>query len=268
MEEIRCLVDREEIKKGRCLYIVKQISNPEKNCSDCLYYQKLREIGFDPNKGLPPKILMGFTRYPPDGDIPIEEVAKFQAYVNEMDIDVGTFLILLMSEHSFKESENPFEALRTFIISHEAGLYPPIWAIDWLTKELKEYQSSTGKRSLEQLLGFRGGKGQDPIFKKMAEQDRDEVLMFDIFRLHKFAGYSVKEAAGMVAGRLEKTPNWNKTGLKLKPIKGGTLEKEYSRKWSSIFEKLSNESIEGMAKEFNKKRRTYLKLFPRPSKRK
>ena len=260
MKKIQCAVEEKKIGDGRCLYTAGQISNPKKACSNCFRYQELRELGFDPVKGFPARARTIFAPYLPEGDI---DVGRLRAYVSEEEIDIQTFLLLHTSASAFRESGDPFAALRAFVISHKAALYPPVWAIEWLVKALKEYHSSNGTKDLARLLGFRGGK--EPVYKKIAEQERDDMLMLDIFRLHKFGGYSVKQAAQMVAARLKKTPDWNKTGWKLRSLTAGTLQKEYSRKWRSVFEKIDGELLEKMTRNFNLKKRSYLKMFSRPS---
>ncbi len=262
MEEIQCAVDGRKIEKGPCGYTKGQITDLKPACSKCPRYQKLQELGFDPVKGFPLEKRMGFVCYPPDGIIPIERLVNHQLMVSEKDIDLETFLTIRSKEDIFKHTKNPLAALAVFMLSHEAGLYPPTWAIGWFVKAIKEYDVSHGKKNLAHLLGIQRGRD----FKKLYEDERDEPLMFDIFRLNHFLGYSVREAATMVSRRLKKTPDWNKTGLNLRIPSGPTLEKEYSRKWRSIFEKHPDEIINKWSEHFNRIKKNYLKLFARPSK--
>jgi hypothetical protein len=181
--------------------------------------------------------------------------------VTEEDLNVDTSLALRGSTMSFKETGDTLAALRAFVVAHEAGLYPPLWALEWLVKGLKEYHCSNGKRSLDQLLGFTGGKGQAPVYKKAFVNDRNEDLCLHIFRLNRFAGYTVKQAARMVAAWLNRTRDWDKTGLRLRAPTAGTLEKEYSAKWRGLFEKMFDGLTEKMAEDFERNREGYLKAF-------
>jgi hypothetical protein len=265
MERIRCEVIEKEIKIDLCLYEKGQITDIKPACLKCTLYKELQKLNFDAIKGFPPTILQGFTRYPPlNEDIPIEELAKKQAYVTQWDIDDKTFMHLSLKETEFNNSQDPIYALRAFLISNEARLYPPMWVMDWLIRGFKEYHKSFGKKSLEKLLGFRKGKGQSIAWKKELENGRDQMLMLDVFRLHKFGGYSINEASKMVAERLSNTIGWDKTGYKLRTLKAGIIETRYYEKWKNLFDKYSNDLLKTMSKAFLKDRKYYLKTFGKP----
>lgn len=229
MEKIQCSIP--DVKKGTCLYRIRQTKKNNPTCLKCSYYQKLQELGFDPVKGFPPYDLNVFTRLPP----PMENSKDLEtrAYVTDLDLDLDTSLLLRARANKFEETRNPIYALEAFIIAYGAGLYPPLFVLEWLYNSFQAYHISNGNEKIDDLLGFTGR-----VFKKLIEEDRDECLMYNIWRLIKFEGYDIKRAAEMVSQQLKDNVGWNKTGLKIRSPRGSTLETRYvAEKWSQIFDR-------------------------------
>ena len=206
-----------------------------------------------------------YTQYPPDGRMKREDVDKLPGHVAELDLPSSeTILLLRMRERSFKETQNSVYALETFLIADKAGLFPPDWALSWLLKGFWRYHKLLGKKPLEQTLGLVKKAGQAPPFKGVLLKQGDEKLMFDIFLLHKFGKYSVRLASKMVAKRLEDTKDYDQTGWGLIKKNADSLEKEYHQKWKSIFETISEETLNIVQGGFQKYQEEFMNQFVDP----
>jgi hypothetical protein len=267
-----CSITKKEFE-GLCSYQLKQVKQIEHKaiCGNrCNYYRKVivskQEIPInheEKTEPIPIKDMDVFTRYPSflnveyfkyrnrqDLDNQIREYLDHsRAYITETDIDTLTFLGLRMKEESFQKTKNPIYAIEGFLLAKNANLYPPFWVLEWLSKGFEEYYKSNGRKPIDQLLGFTGR-----VFKKLIEEDRDEWLMINIWRLTRFCGFNEKIAAKMVSQNLKNTPGWNKTGLKIRTPDGSTLTTKYSAGgWQHKFDSF-NGFVEMEEKRFKDKK--------------
>jgi len=207
--------------------------------------------------------LDAYTLYPPEEEISLDELPKLPAHVPETKIKGETNILLKMRWSEYKRTKNPICVVEAFLIAHEAGIYPPMWALDFLHTGFKEYHDSQGLKDLSKLFGLKRGKGQDPIFQPLIEEDRDSMLCLDVYRLQTSFDFSVEEASYMVARRLEETENWNKSLFKIWQIGEETIKDKYLKKWKNIFDKdFIRDEILSWTKE---EKAGYLKQFPEDS---
>jgi len=273
-----CQITKKEFQ-GLCRYQQKQIRTiPDKRvCSQCDYYRKVmmgtwKTTAIKQKGPVPTRDVSIFTRFPPHDEtiFEIEEdkfdafvkqsLGQLQAYVTASDIDPMTFSYLHGGKSFFQETKNPIYAIEAFLSAREAGLYPPLWVLDWLAKGFQEYHKSNGRKPIGRLLGFTGRS-----FKKLMEKNRDAWQMENIWRLKRFCGYDVKTAARMVSEHLKNNPGWNKTGLKLRTPDGPTLASRYSAEgWEHIFDEAGRKQTEAQRFKNAKWRKRYLSLFKKP----
>lgn len=217
-----------------------------------------------------------YTLHPPEGELTQEEIGKIPAYVSnsvKMDIDESfsqTICSLELNESGFKSPEHkakkPIFALEAFLVSHEAGLYPPKWVLNYISEIFSEWYEAQGTISFDKLFNVKCGKGQEPIFKRDLESRRDETLCLTVFGLKLLYGLTIEEACYMAQRRLEESPNWNKTKFGLKEISADTIRDKYKRKWGKIFN--SKEAIYLKEHFLNWDRERKIKLldeFPKDS---
>ncbi len=138
---------------------------------------------------------------------------------------------------AFKRTKNPVYLIEAFLLAYKAHHCLP----DWLSKELarafKIHHSTFGERSLDEILGFKKGYqgGHGSAYHAIMNEERDEMLMLDIFRL-TLCGYSIEAAAHAVSQKLFNNNRWDQTGLKLKAPTGTTLERYYKDgHWNESF---------------------------------
>jgi hypothetical protein len=208
-----------------------------------------------------------WVKYPPIGTFPLEGLKKLPAlYTTEMDteIPVESRLLLIMRRSQFEKSKNPVFAIEAFLVAREAKLFPPLWVLDWLGESFKKFHAAQGKQSLEKIMGLVPGRGQTPLFKALFDEERDEMLALDVFRLTTLFKISIEDAASMAARRLEALPNWNKTAYRLNSISEETVRDRYKRKWKKVFD--TPEGRQRLLRIWTKKQADeYLKMFPRDS---
>ena len=236
---------------------------PDKNCETC--------------NNIP---LRYFVKHPPNGTFTIEELEKMSLFIGELEIKPITdnkdgiklpvSFYIVSGEKKFKETKNPVYAIEAFINAHQAGLYPPLSILNFLADTFKKYHEMLGDVSLDKLLGFSGWKGQYPAFKQVImNEDRDQPLMLDIYRLRRLFNISVEKSAAMVSARLNEMPDkeWNKTGLKINKPGYHHLRDRYFDKWIKIFEQDDHDEItgRGFAKWTEDDKIEYLKKYPSTS---
>jgi hypothetical protein len=104
---------------------------------------------------------------------------------------------------AFRGSKNnPLFAMDAFLVHHAAGLYPPLWVLDWLNDAFGAFLKSGGKKDLAALLGAKRGQGQRPIFLEVHAIDEESAYMHEIALLNA-VGVSIEEAGHMVFARYE-----------------------------------------------------------------
>lgn len=217
-----------------------------------------------------------YTLHPPKGEFMQEEIGKTPAYVSnsiKMDIDdlfSGTVCSLEVNESGFENPEHkakkPIFAIEAFLISHEAGLYPPMWVLKYMSDILSDWYDSQGTKSLDELFNLKCSKGQNPIFKRDFENRRDESLCLTVFGLKLLYGYTIEEACYMAQRRLEESPDWNKTKFDLKEISADTIRDKYNRKWGKIFNHESMSFIREQILSWDRDRKIkFLDEFPKDS---
>ena len=209
-------------------------------------------------------ILEGFTLHPPK-EVIQDNLNKRPAYITDMELfdlipDKQVFIGLKMKKGPYEKTKNPVYLIEAFLLAHENGIYPPMWVLNFMAEVFKKYHSTLGEISLDKLFGFKGWRGQEPAFKSiMKKEERDEMLMKDIFSLH-LLGYSIEDASHMVARKLEQSPKWDKTGLKLGGLSAKTMEFMYKKKWNKI---LNNEFFINVTKKrLQSNKDNFLETFP------
>ena len=212
-------------------------------------------------------VLEAFTLHPP-AEASIEDLKKVSGYITEFDFskifkgDTLEWISLLSKGGSFERTKNPVYLIEAFLIAHNNGLYPPMWVLNFIADVFKRYHDSLGELSLDKLFGCKRWKGQEPPFKTVLNEERDEMLMIDVWRLN-LLGYSIDEASAMVAAKLENNKKWDKTGLKLSSLSEGTIQSIYKKKWSKLFkDEAFLKGAENFLKDNNKFKKEFLKTFP------
>jgi hypothetical protein len=177
-------------------------------------------------------------------------------------LDLPPDMLLELKTRGFEESKNPVYALEAFLIAREADLEIPSWTLSWLDGPFKEFYASSGKKNLNELLGFSRGQGQQgTAFKALAVAERNDILLRDIARLRSHFNMSLEEASYMVARRLEETPlaEFNRTVFKVKKdITDRTLRDLYSSE--PIYEQIEKQFRKRPWTEKDKAK--YLELYP------
>lgn len=216
--------------------------------------------------------LQYFVKHPPDGFFSPEELEKMSLFVgeheiknikNENEVELPASLYIISKTRQFKETKNPVYAIEAFLVAHKAGVYPPLSILNFLADKFEKYHSTFGEVSLDSLLGFKTYRGKKaPPFKAVMNEERNEKLTLDVFRLN-LLGYTIPRASIMVYEKLEATPKWDKTGLKLKAISQTTIQDLFKNKWKDIFN--NDTSKKATLKWLKTNKENFLKSFPQDS---
>lgn len=161
----------------------------------------------------------------------------------------------------FRKTRGPLLAVETFLLARKARVAPPETILKWIEESFQQWYEAQGTKSLELIMGLRGGKGQIPAFKAVLIGDRNEMLFSDMARLRCcLPGITLEEVAQAVCARLENTPGWNKSRWKLAELDGQTLTRRY-KSWPSrrSWEESLKKYIPGWSVE---QKQRYLALFP------
>ena len=161
---------------------------------------------------------------------------KEPAHMTEIEIKINDpqkMVSLSCKQAGFTRTKNPVLAIEAFLLAYEIGLYPPLWALSYVTEVFKAYHNSLGKKSLDNLFGINKKNQHTSKFKALLNEQRDQMVTRDLFRL-TVLGYSINDASAMIAERLNQT-EWDRTGLKLKALDADTIQQLYTRKWKYYF---------------------------------
>ncbi len=147
-------------------------------------------------------------------------------------------IVLMSKERAFKEKKNPILAMEAFILAHKMKTCPPLWTIDFFADAFKKYHDKLGLVDLESILGLKGVGKRGGALKPLLDEQRDGMLMTDLFMLTRPPlNFNISQAANMVARLLESIPEeeFNKTWINIKKIKATTIEDRYRKHWKDFF---------------------------------
>lgn len=205
-----------------------------------------------------------YTKHPPKG-IPSEKyLHQMKGYQTVRDlrglIDSLSYVTLLgLSYREFKKTKNPLLLLNALMVSHESGLYPPVWVMNEIMKRLYHRYDTYEKTSLDKLFEFASyRKGKESLFKERARRHIHDIIMHDVFRL-TLLGYTVDSAAEIIKRRILKEGS-PKVGDINFFIEDSTIKRMYSTSWSKVF---NNEHTKPIDKAWLKKNeQKFLSRFP------
>ena len=179
-----------------------------------------------------------WVKEPPAGLFPTEVLDKLPSpYLSEWSDDVSDEARFILMGHKmrFEEDRNPIFAIEAFLTARAAKLFPPAWILAWLEEAFREFHDGQGKQSLEKILGLVPGRGQSPLFSKLLQDERDEMLCLDVWRLMTLFNTSLETASAMVEARLNETPYWDKSTYELRSLSAKTIADRYMKKWKRLF---------------------------------
>jgi len=196
-------------------------------------------------------------------NLPAGRKLVFPLYKRAEEADLDTMVSLnVVKKEEFLETQNPFIALEAFVEARERGVSPPNWALSFVTRVFRQYYYSPRKDidNLDSLFGLHRGKGQERPFATVLNKQRDLTLCLDVFRLKTLFGFSIEDAAAMVARRLEESKK-SKDGVR--KICAKTIQNKYS-KYGKEFEEFSFDKKLKDMMSFEEKD-AFLNSFPKDS---
>lgn len=195
--------------------------------------------------------------------------------------DISPETLLEISKFKFEKTKNPVHLLEAFLIVYRSKKTLPKWIFNHMGKIFEDFYEAEGGKSLDVLFGFKPGKGQEPPFKRLLEESRDERIFLDVYLLRGLFGFSIEEAAYMVEQRyqerpvfylinmcrrrLDPKPDGKRSRFRIKPIAAATIQSRYiGSSWRKLFEREPIKK-EILGKISSRTRIEYLKLFPEDS---
>lgn len=206
-----------------------------------------------------PMVMRGFVKHPPRE---IDPDHAPNLIITEMDvIDQKAHWAAILT----READTPVPAIESIILTHEAGLYPPLDAMDWLVSALKKWHESGGQLSMDAAMKLKApGKSGNAMKEAIQEQLKSQVR-FEMFELRTVFGITNRDAAGMIEARLAET-RWNETPHKLRTYSAETLVDYYERQWAKDFnEQYMNAERHALNNETDEEKRKRLTHYPRHS---
>lgn len=121
---------------------------------------------------------MSLIKHHCDEDYPLREPAL-------TDVQIKTQVLCLALGKGFERAGNPIQAFQAFEYSMRAGLYPPVWALDYLRKAfVKKFED---RRSFDSVLGFSmeglGSGRHDSPMEQRDKAARNRRIILNVFRL-------------------------------------------------------------------------------------
>ncbi|MCK9420623.1 MAG: hypothetical protein M0R70_14725 [Nitrospirae bacterium] len=180
-----------------------------------------------------------FIPYPPDAFIYDKD--NFPSWMlSETDIiqqNSEELIALKCKRSGFVKNGNPVLAIEAFLLARDLKVYPPMWVIDFFANAFEKYHDKLGLIDLDSVLGLKGVGKKGGAFKPLLDDQRDEMLMRDVYWLTRL-GYSPDQAASIVARFLESIPDavFNKTWIGINKISDTTIKDKWNKKWHTHFE--------------------------------
>lgn len=180
------------------------------------------------------KAEISFTLHPPEGKFTQEEIRKTPAYVTERIMSIGyhndeqlneqhlgKLVDLKLAKTGFEKEEQrkPIYAIEALLTAHEAGLYPPMWALNDIVERFGKWYRQKGKTSLDMFFGVDGYSGWTNIFETDELARRDYFLCFRAYLLISRFDFSIKTASKIIA-KIHKESNLRASSIETKYIKG------------------------------------------------
>ncbi|MBM2838804.1 MAG: hypothetical protein HW415_1429 [Deltaproteobacteria bacterium] len=263
--------------------VMKSARCPEYECKTCPELKTSKASPIKPKKKKTPKTKNSisevdllklwpvYTKHPPIKEVSIDAfwndtIPTESGIFPDMKVDGIPLSDLLRGKHdSFNETKNPVYAIETFLLAHMHGLYPPLWALEYLAGVFTEWHKANGIKKFDEVFGIKiKGKGKRTHpFEALLIEDRNERLCWQIFCLNLLFNISIEDAAKMVLARLKAIPGWDKTGWELREVEHTSLEKYYYTKGSKLYniEPIRN----GLLKWMRDEKLSFLKSFPKKS---
>ncbi|MBI5749547.1 MAG: hypothetical protein HZA00_10520 [Nitrospinae bacterium] len=206
---------------------------------------------------------IAYTLHPPEGEFTQDEIRKIPAYATERimsmgnnDLEISFDLELLKTDFEKERRRKPICAIEALLIAHKAGLYPPMWALNYISEAFRKWYEKKGSVSLDRFFGVDTYKGETPIFKTDMLEKRNESVCLTVFVLKTLFGFSIEDASYLTARRLKGSPNW----FAVKSITEDTIADIYKKKYSKIYNKAK--SLKGIQWS-QKKKLDFLLSFPK-----
>jgi hypothetical protein len=234
--EIYCQIIKKEIPGEQCK------SRNDKKCLKC------RQLSTD--------------AYPRFFYLPGGRRLPFPLYKEREGADMETMVSLnIIKKEEFLKTQNPFIVIEAFVEAQERGVSPPNWALNYVTSVFRKYYYSP-RRDIDKidfLFGTSRGPGQDRPYTALLSEQRDYTLCLDVFKLRVLFGFSIEDAAAMVARRFEESKK-SKDGVR--KIGQKTIQNKYA-KYAKTFEE---DSFEKALKDWSpEEKEAFLNLFPKDS---
>jgi hypothetical protein len=193
------------------------------------------------------------------------------SYVTEDElrsVNLDAWMSLEGHKRRYREGE-ALSLLGAVIVAHDAGLYPPMWALDALATAFRRYYEQQGKKRLDDVLRLNRGRGKD-WFKETVIRDMNQWLAQQMFKLRTCFKVTMDEAAEMLQAKLEEDPITNNSIWKIDTTYNAeTLKLQYRKKWRRAFN-LDEKNIQHLLHPDNPQdpwtaemRQQYLHVFPR-----
>jgi hypothetical protein len=213
-----------------------------------------------------------YTEHPPiaeflPGDYPTnDELNQFPAHFTSREkgrISPKTDSLLLRQFRDFRRNKNPLSAIEAFFIAHDRGLYPPLWALNYLATLFKAFYEGKGSKSLDDLFGFKLRRGQRTgPFKRALIEKRDEILCRNIAILTQHYHYGLDKACQMETKRLRKYVSFDSCGYKIKTdLSWNTIKDIYLKRRAKVLKLSELQSNDETPKLTKKERKTFLSKY-------
>lgn len=151
----------------------------------------------------------------------------FTPYTDNDDFSI--LLMLEQLENKFKETNNPLYAITAYQQAFKTGRPIPKWALQFVAIGFHDYLKNGGKKPLDNSFQLKS-IGKDSPYKKWLLDDRDQIFMFEMYKLVELCGVGVEAAANMVKAKLEDT-DWDQGLNELTELSAETILGMYKKKY-------------------------------------
>lgn len=140
-------------------------------------------------------------------------------------------------KNEFDDARKPSMPIKAFVEAYDAGIYPPLWVLNYVVEKFREFDKSLGEKSLDGLFGFARGKWKPSFKEKFLEETRDELLCKDMYRMKVLFKMSPEHSSQIVATLLDKDATYGGSGYRFRIVTSETIKDKYFKKYSRKYSK-------------------------------
>ena len=142
--------------------------------------------------------------------------------------DDSISMTITQLKQRYEETNNPIYPMFAFRYCFEREESPPLWALQYVALSFHEYLNNYGTKGIDECLQIKVKQGGTTPIKQFLLDERDDMIMSEMFKLVEYLKISLEVASCMVKAKLEHA-DWNKTLVELCELSENSIKDMYRK---------------------------------------